>query len=190
MLRRPVFAFINRLLAAEGWAQARLKPFAGQRARLVFGPFAQTLAVAGDGSLAPCADDAAAAVTIRLPGDAPFRLLGDRDALFASAHVSGAADFSEALGFVVRNLRWDVEADLAGVVGDIAAHRMAAAGRALFAAGGERTQRLGANVGEYLVEEARLLVRRDEATGFGSELAALDDALARLEGRLARLEKF
>ncbi|MBW7903689.1 MAG: hypothetical protein H3C26_19650 [Rhodocyclaceae bacterium] len=189
MLRRATFAFVNRLLAAEGWAQTRLKPFAGQRARFAFGPFAQTLVVAGDGSLAPCADDAAAAVTIRLPDDAPFRLLGDRASLFASAHVSGAADFAEALGFVVRNLRWDVEADLAGVVGDIAAHRMASAGRALLAAGGEQTQRLGANVGEYLIEEVHLLVRRDEAAAFARELAALGDALARLEGRLARLEK-
>lgn len=187
MLQRATFAFVNHLLAAEGWARARLKPFAGQHARFELGPFAQTFAVAGDGSLNACGDAAPAAVTVRLPDDAPLRFLTDRASLFASARIEGAADFAEALGFVARNLRWDVEADLAGLVGDIAAHRIAAAGRLLRASGAAQAQRLGANFGEYLLDEERLLVRRAEAGAFAREIATLADQLARLELRAGKL---
>lgn len=63
----------------------------------------------------------AAAVSITLPADAPLRALTDRPALMASAQISGSAEFAECLGFIRRNLHWDVEADVSTLVGDIAA---------------------------------------------------------------------
>ncbi len=186
MLQRTVFAFLNHLLAAETWATARLKPFAGQHARFEIGPFVQAVVVAGDGRLAAADDSAPPAVTIQLPADTPFRLLGDRAALLGSARISGTADFAEALGFVVRNLRWDVEADLARGFGDIAAHRLARAGRRFVAGGSDGARRLAANIGEY-AEAAAIGVRRAEAEAFARDLDALVDALARLEHRLGRL---
>lgn len=189
MLQRAAFGFLNHLLAAEGWALSRLKPFAGQHARFELGPFGQSFVVAGDGSLAGGDDSVTAAVTIRLPEDAPLRLLTDRASLLASARISGSADFAEALGFVARNLRWDVEADLAAVVGDVAAHRLTAAGRRLAATGSTQARRLGANLAEFVVDEENLLVRSSEAAVLARDIAALRDGLARLETRVAQLTK-
>ncbi|MBI2308283.1 MAG: hypothetical protein HYU78_13355 [Rhodocyclales bacterium] len=189
MLRRTAFNFLNHLLAAEGWALSRLKPFAGQHARFEFGPFGQSFAVAGDGSLAAGDDGHAAAVTIRLPDDAPLRFLTDRASLLASARISGSADFAEALGFVARNLRWDIEADLAAVVGDVPARRLAGAGRHLLSAGEAQARRLGANLGEYVVDEAGWVVRSAEAAAVAREIAALSEALGRLEVRVTKLAK-
>jgi hypothetical protein len=55
----------------------------------------------------------------RLPDDAPL-IRADRSAsLFSAATISGSADLAETLGFVFRNLRWDIEHDLSRVLGDI-----------------------------------------------------------------------
>jgi hypothetical protein len=58
----------------------------------------------------------------------PAKLLLDRDALFASVKLSGSADLAECLAFVFRNLGWDIEEDLASVLGDIPARRLALTG--------------------------------------------------------------
>lgn len=187
MIKRAAFAFINHLLGDEAWARARLRPFAGQRARFEIGTLALVCSVGGDGRLEPAAAEAAAEVCVRLPDDAPLRLLTDRAGLFAAARIEGAADFAEALGFVARHLRWDVEADLARVIGDVAAHRLATTGRDLATAQREAGQRMLANVGEYLGRESGATVRRTEAEAFAGEIGRLRDELARLEQRLARL---
>lgn len=188
MLDRLALGFLNHLLDREEWALARLKPFAGQHLRVEFGGFERNFAIAGDGRFAPSGTSVSPEVTIRLPDDAAARLPANRDALFSAVRISGAADLAETLGFVARNLQWDIEADLAPLVGDIAAHRLARAGRHIVVAGGEQLRRLGDNIGEYLVYEARLVVRKEEGRGRQRDLAALDDSLARLERRVATLE--
>jgi len=187
MLDRLTLGFVNHLLAREAWALARLKPFAGRHLRVETGNFTRNFAVAGDGSFTPSGASTAPDVTIRLPDDAASRLFNARDTLFAAARISGAADFAETLGFVTRNLEWDVEADLAPVVGDIAAHRIVRTGKRLAASGGEQLQRLRDNLAEYLVYEARLVVRKEEAGARERELAALDATLTQLERRIAAL---
>lgn len=187
ILQRAAFDFLNHLLSADGWAAARLKPFAGQHARFELGPWAQTFTVAGDGHLSAADPRAPVAVTVRLPDDAPLRWLRDRASVFASARIAGAADFAEALGFVARHLRWDAEADLARVIGDIPARRLAQVGQRLAAAGAEQAQRFGANLGEFIVDEERFVVRSDEARRFGSAVDALRDDLERLTQRVHQL---
>lgn len=187
MLRRAAFDFLNHLLQAEGWALARLKPFAGQHARFELGPLAQSFVVAGDGSLHACNESASAAVTVRLPDDAPLRLIKDQASLFGSARIAGSADFAEALGFVARNLRWDVEADLARAIGDIAAHRVVGSGRRVAAGLTDGLQRFAANLGEFAGEERAPVVATAESTAFRLDLARLSEEMARLEARIARL---
>lgn len=188
MLRRAAFDFLNHLLRAEDWAQARLKPFAGLHARFELGPLAQSFVVAGDGRLLAGNESASAAVTVRLPDDTPLRLLKDRASLFGSARIAGSADFAEALGFVARNLRWDVEADLARAIGDIAAHRLVGGGRRLAAGVRDGLDRLGANVGEFALEERAPIVGTAEADALRLGLVSLTDELLRLEARIARLK--
>lgn len=186
MLLDRALAFANHLLAAEDWATARLKPFAGQTARLEVGPLALPLRIDGDGRLRRGDKLGETGVSIRLPDDTPLRWLTDRASVFAAARISGSADFAEALAFVFRNLRWDVEADLAGVVGDIAAHRLLRGARELGAWQGRQLRNLAANVAEFLTEERPTLARAADVSAFCSAVDALRDDCTRLESRLLK----
>jgi ubiquinone biosynthesis protein UbiJ len=181
-------AFINHVLAAEDWARERLKPFAGQAVRLEAGALARVLEITGDGLLVAGDDDAAVAVTIVLPADAPLRALIDRPALFAAAQISGSAELAENLGFLFRNLRWDIESDLAQLVGDIAARRLVEGGKRIGRWQAEQARNLAANLAEYFTEESPLLARRDDLADFCAEVAALPARLAQIERRIASLE--
>lgn len=187
MLLDRALAFANHLLAAEDWATARLKPFAGHTARLEVGAFALPLRIDGDGRLRRGDKLGETGVSIRLPDDTPLRWLTDRASVFAAARISGSADFAEALAFVFRNLRWDVEADLASVVGDIAAHRLLRGARELGAWQGRQLRKLAANVAEFLTEERPTLTRAADVSAFCGAVDALRDDCARLESRLLKL---
>lgn len=177
---------LNHLLAGEAWAGERLRPFAGQRVSIAGGPFPILLGVTGDGRFEAAATGEAA-VTITLPPDFPARLLVDRGSLFAAAKLAGSADFAETLAFVFRNLRWDVEDDLARHVGDIAAHRLMQAGRAAQAWQRAAIVNLAQNAAEYATEDSTLLVAPRDLQAFGEAVNTLRDDVARLEKRLQRL---
>jgi ubiquinone biosynthesis protein UbiJ len=87
----------------------------------------------------------------------------------------------------VRHLRWDAEEDLSRLVGDVAAHRLAEAGRALAAWHLDAAQRLAVALADYASEEQRLLARRADLEALGESLARLRDAIARLDKRVERL---
>lgn len=178
---------LNHLLAGESWARERLQGFAGQRARLRSGLVGIDLQVSADGYFCRTEGGAAPAVTIELPADAFWRFFSDRQAVFAAAKLSGSADFAETLAFVFRNLRWDVEEDLAKFVGDILAHRLVRVGGAALAWPKQAGGRVVANVSEYLLEDSALLVTRDDFACFGDSIQALGDDLECLEKRLRRL---
>lgn len=197
---RLFVAAANHLIAQSGWAAGRLRPFAGRHAQVVLGadqadgkggmrfPFSigsdGLLAVAGDGT------DIPADVTLRLPGDALTALPGGGlEAVLGRVQVSGAADLAETLGFVFRQLRWDGEADLARLVGDIPAHRLSRLAGQAITWQREAGQRLLANGTEYLVEERGLLPAKGELAAFGHDVDRLRDDLARLEKRLQRLNE-
>lgn len=183
MIDRAALGFLNHLLAGESWARARLKPFAGRHGRIEAGPFGIGFVVEGDGLLKATAVQAAD-VSITLPDDAALRFVTDRTNLLGAAHLSGNAEFAEALGFVLRNLRWDVEADLARVVGDVPARRLVTHGRAFVEGRADTLRRAADNVLEYAIGEGDLLVRDAELAGFSAELSRLREDLDRLEARL------
>ena len=172
----------NRLLATAPWARERLAPFAGQRARLILGPLPVTFRIAADGTFESLGTEAPA-VDIALPADAPLALLQGqgRDALMRKAHITGSADFAEALGFVLRNLEWDVEEDISRAIGDIAARRLVKAVAGLAAAQADAARRLADNFAEYLRYEQPVGVRQSEADGFAAEAGALAAETATLE---------
>jgi ubiquinone biosynthesis protein UbiJ len=187
LLEGPAFAFLNHVLAGEAWARARLKPFAGQHARFSFGPLAANFTVEGDGSLAAAASGVEPQVCIGLPDDAPLRLLTDRNGVLGAARISGAADFAEALGFVARNIRWDIESDLARLVGDIPARRMLLATGKFVEDKQRSARRLFENVAEYVVDEEGWVMRPAALSRFAAEARQMEVDLARLTERIARL---
>jgi ubiquinone biosynthesis protein UbiJ len=188
MLVDAALKLVNHLLAGEDWARQRLAAFAGQRARLELGAFALPLTISAGGLFVAGDRAAPASVTITLPADAPLRALTDRRSLLASARLSGSAELAECLGFVLRNLRWDAEADLARLVGDIAAHRLVAGGRQFVRWHQRQAKNLALNLAEYFTEESPTIARRPDIADFCVEVAALPAELARIEARIAALE--
>lgn len=189
MFSRLLLGFTNHLLAGEDWARNRLKPFAGQHARLAMGPFSFRMTISGDGSLAAEAGSADPDVSIHLPDDAPARLMSNPGSVFAAARLSGKADFAEALGFVFRNLRWDPEADIARLTGDVVARRIVSTTVSFAAARKETATRVAENFSEYVADEMGWVVRPAPLASLTTDVAHLHDDLLRLEARISRLEQ-
>ena len=111
------------------------------------------------------------------------------EGLMREVRVEGNAEFADALGFVFRHLRWDVEEDLSRLIGDIAAHRLVDAGRRFGVEGRDALERASGNLIEFLTEERPVLVARAALPGFATDIAALRDAVGRLDKRVARIER-
>jgi ubiquinone biosynthesis protein UbiJ len=110
-----------------------------------------------------------------------------RDAM-RHAEYSGDPALLATLDRVFKQLNWDVEADLAPLVGDIAAHRLHTMGRDALAGIAHTVSALGHNASEYLVEEAELMARGVDVARFNHEVDLLADDVARLDARLRLLE--
>jgi ubiquinone biosynthesis protein UbiJ len=188
MLDLAFLQALNHLLAAAPWARAKLAPFAGMRARLVLGPLPLDFRIAQDGTLESLGTGEPA-VEIVLPATAPLALPEGREAMMRGARITGAADFAEALGFVLRKLDWDAEEDLSRVVGDIAAHRLVQAAGAFASARADAARRLAENVAEYLRFEQPAGVDRADLAAFASEVDALRRDTEAIEQRIAAIEK-
>lgn len=93
--------------------------------------------------------------------------------------------FSQALA----DLDIDWEEQLSRVTGDIPAHEIGRALRALLREGRRVRRSAGDNLSEYLTEEARLLPHRFEVEDFLEDVDTLRDDVDRLEARIALLEK-
>lgn len=180
---------LNHLLRDAEWARLRLHPFAGQTLSIGLTPLQFGFAITPEGLFASHAADADASVCIQLPAAAPLLALQDPALVLQQARISGNAEFAETLSFVFRNLSWDVEADLAPLLGDILAHRLVQTGKALKAHLSHSAGNLAANFSEYARDEVQVLVAPREMENFSSSLTTLRDDLARLEKRLQQLER-
>ena len=166
------FSFVlNRLLAAQPAARERLAAFAGDAFAVRNPPFPtlQFTILPGGSLEAGAYAEPQAVITLRVRG---YEVKGEHPLAFALRDLQGELDLEEALS------RW---------VGDIPAHRIAQAGRGFFAWQADAARRLGENFADYVVEEKRLLVAQRELEHFAADVDRLQDALERLNQRIARL---
>lgn len=184
---RLVLSGLNHLLQGETWARERLRHHAGAQVAIEAGPFSLKLGIDEHGRLGAGEHSRAAEVTITLPADTPVRFLLDRDNLFSAVKIAGSVDIAESLAFVFRHLNWDVEADLASVLGDIPARRLARFGKQFGLRLQAGSRRLAENVVEYATEDSSLLAAKRDVESFALGVARLRDDLARLEKRVGRL---
>lgn len=217
-LRPPISAAFNHLLSRQPALAATLAAHAGKVAAIDTGLLQLSLRVGADGLLqdTPAAGDEgvgaagvasaqvmkpgidaansansanSANVTIRInPADLP-QVLADMRRAFAYVHISGDAEFAKAISEVANGLRWDAEEDLAPLVGDIAAVRIARAGREAVGALKTGSRRLVDNLAEYLLEENPTLLYRAAGDDFATSVSVLRDDVERLGKRIALLEK-
>ena len=106
--------------------------------------------------------------------DGSLELTGD-------AHL--ADDFQQLLTYA----RPDIEEELSGVFGDVAAHRLGEIARGVSSWTRDARATMGANIREYLQEESRDVPSRYEVERFGDSVNTLRDDVDRLEARIDRL---
>ena len=178
---------LNHLLRQTPGATEALRRHAGRSVR-----FDLTLAqfdcrIADDGCFSEAVVDTPDAILRPTPALVARLPFFGRDA-WRFAEYSGDPALLATLDRVFKQLNWDVEADLAPLVGDIAAHRLHTMGRDTLAGIAHTASALGHNASEYLVEEAELMARGVDVARFNHEVDLLADGVARLDARLRLLE--
>ena len=181
------FSFaLNHLLDAEPWARARLAPFAGGTVEVRSPPFPPLRFVILPGGKLE-AGGADPALTVTLKPEALFSLARGPEHFARALEVTGDPGLASEVLALAQHLRWDVEEDLSRIFGDVAAHRLAEAGRAFAGWHRDAARRLVESLADYAVDEKRVLMARQEVEGFAEAVARLRDAVERLEKRVRRL---
>lgn len=124
---------------------------------------------------------------LALAGPQPERLLKS-----GAVQVSGEVELLQQYRDLALLLRPDLEEELARLIGDSPAHRLAGLARAALAFGRRSADTAVRNTAEYFAHETGDLVPRAEAEAFLAEVDTLredaDRAAARLDALLAQLE--
>lgn len=178
---------LNHVISSESWAQHRLLRHAGAHLLVEAGALNIRLAIDERGLFHLASVDSQPDVTLSCPPDIVLRALFEQDKLFSSVKLGGSVDVAESLAFVFRNLKWDAEADLARLIGDIPAHRLKIIGQSLGRSLRSSWQNALENLREYVVEESAALPSPVDIAQFGEAVNRLRDDVARLEKRLSRL---
>ena len=92
--------------------------------------------------------------------------------------ISGDSEFAEEIIRIGKNLHWDAEQDLSGVMGDILAHRVVQAGQNLVHWHTETIRNLLQTLMEYWTEEQPLLAKPANLHEFIREVDRLQDETA------------
>ena len=134
---------LNHVVSRERVATDKLKPFAGRHVRVHLAGWPKLLPPAPDLVLAitPAGlferldEPAPDALSIEIDASNPALMaLSTLSGLRPQVSVAGDAALAGAFNWLIENLRWDIEDDLAALVGPGIAHQLARWGRA--AAGG------------------------------------------------------
>src|SRR5690606_4013241 len=107
----------------------------------------------------------------------------------ALMHVEGDAGLAQVVSDLARELRWDIEDDLASVVGDVAALRLVNGFKSFIGATQVSAERLAGNIGEYLSEESHMVLSRPPYEEWRNRLLAIQSRLDSLEQRVSRLQR-
>ena len=178
---------LNHLLLQSPGAAEALRRHAGRSVRFDLTLVQIDCRIADDGCFSEAAVDTPDAVIRPTPALVARLPFFGRDA-WRFAEYSGDPALLATLDRVFKQLDWDVEADLAPLVGDIAAHRLHALGRDVLAGLAHTAAALGHNASEYVVEEAEMMARAIDVARFNRDVDALADDVARLDARLRLLE--
>jgi ubiquinone biosynthesis protein UbiJ len=189
-LAQTALSALNHVLRQQGWARDRLRAHAGRTVRMTvespLGPVSSEARIAEDGTL-ETATVAAPTVTLTLKPsiDALFGALRDGPkGLTGHLKVEGDVMVAAAVGEIAQHLRWDVEEDLSRVFGDRVAHRVGETAREGVRQADDLRGRVETGVRQFLVEEDRQLVPRQDMATLAESVRALEDAVVRLEARL------
>ena len=106
-----------------------------------------------------------------------------------SVELHGDARTAQAFQLLLFHGKPDLEEELAGIIGDSAAHGIGEFSRRFKSWGEDAARTMSQNVGEYLQEESDAVPSRGEMAQFRKDVGRLRDDVARLEARLALFDK-
>ena len=126
---------LNHVLMQENAATARLKPRSGRVVRVQWRTFFVALKVTPAGMFDLAQPDATPDLHFEVSEGSPLAiaqaaLRGERPPV----RIDGDVEFAGDLQWLADNLRWDIEDDLARVIGDVPAHTVANVARSAAAA--------------------------------------------------------
>ena len=106
-----------------------------------------------------------------------------------SIELSGDAETAQAFQRLLAYGKPDLEEELSGVIGDVAAHGLGELARNVSRWAENTHATVQQNIQEYLQEESRSLPSRYEVDAFRDQAETLRDDVARFEARIRRLEQ-
>lgn len=144
-LQQRLVLLLNHILQQEPAARERLQRQRGRVAQLQWRDITLRLAATPAGLLELAAPEAPSDLSLTLTQPAPSALVqsalrGDKPAV----RIEGDVQFAAEVSWLVDHVRWDLEEDLARLIGDAPAHALASAARRLGQALRERAQRFQA----------------------------------------------
>lgn len=178
---------LNRMIERETWARDALREHADEIGLLGLGPIRLRFRVTDTALLEVDHNAGDPTVSIEVPASALAHAFDGPDSLARHARVSGDARLAETIALLLKHLRPDVGALLSPITGDIVANRVERALAGAASTAQDTARNLGANLYEYVSEEAGLVVKRGELESLQDDMARARDDLARLEKRIERL---
>jgi len=127
-LQNRLVLLLNHVLMQEPQAQDRLRRQKGKPVKVQWGAFHLTLAATGAGLLERPGVSAVPELTMTLTQEAPLDLA--RTVLSGQkpgVDIQGDVQLAAEVAWLVDNVRWDLEEDLARLIGDGPAHTLAGA---------------------------------------------------------------
>jgi ubiquinone biosynthesis protein UbiJ len=114
---------------------------------------------------------------------------GEEAIHYDSLNLTGDAELAQAFQKLLGYGKPDIEEELSGIIGDVAAHRLGEIARSIGDWGRKTNSTFRQNISEYLQEERRDLPSRLEIEKFNREVDVLRDDVARFEVRLNLLKQ-
>lgn len=188
-----ILSVLNALLRREPWASHELSQYSGKTILLKFADKNILRAtINSSGSLDNCDSAVVPDVILSMPFTDLSELVSvlrnqGADGIAKQMHIQGDAGLAQLLADLSRNLRWDAQADLANIFGDIAAVRMTGFMRFAFNGLQDSTRRLTSNIQEYMLDESGLAVKHIELQTLKNSLTGLNQRLDNLDVRLGKL---
>jgi ubiquinone biosynthesis accessory factor UbiJ len=134
-VQQRLVLLLNHVLMQEPEAQQRLKRHSGKVLRAQWGRFELLLLATPAGLLNLAAPEAKADLVLAITQESPSELARELLAGKTPAvKIEGDVQLAAEIGWLAENLRWDIEEDLARIMGDAPAHSLANAARSLMAA--------------------------------------------------------
>jgi ubiquinone biosynthesis protein UbiJ len=183
----PATAAVNHVLRSTPLALERLRPHAGRTVAVHVGPATIAWTIQTTGEVSTALRGAIRDLDVRISPFLLARLAAREEAAYGEVEMQGDPKLAAEVSFLMRHLSWDAEEDLARVVGDIPAHRLASAARSMRDWGRDAATRVAQGAAEYMTEEEPVIASRVKVHSFVLAVSELTRDLESLEKRIAAL---